>query len=226
MRCEPHALVRAAPSARSFKRRSGSGRGKLRGGRPSGRPLGGPRRDPERQCDPHGAGGRHHGHLAEALLQAGLGAGALVVAAARAGALAVLSPHVIGGHRGLRRAAAVMHGMWVSCAGACAAIAAPTGAKATAAAIRTARSRRAKDRGKSPIDDATSMANPAAGSSRMLPRPLLSRKSVTAPLRSLPQLTRATSTRLSENVGARPSPDQASDEIEFTDPSERLSERQ
>jgi hypothetical protein len=40
------------------------------------------------------------------------------------------------------------------------------------------------------------------------------------------QLTRVTSTRLSENVGARPKPDQASDEIEFTDPSERLSERQ
>ena len=40
------------------------------------------------------------------------------------------------------------------------------------------------------------------------------------------QLTRVTSTRLSENVGARPRPDQASDEIEFTDPSERLSERQ
>jgi hypothetical protein len=40
------------------------------------------------------------------------------------------------------------------------------------------------------------------------------------------QLTRTTSTRLSENVGARPSPDQASDEIELTDPSERLSERQ
>jgi hypothetical protein len=40
------------------------------------------------------------------------------------------------------------------------------------------------------------------------------------------QLTRVTSTRLSEKVGARPRPDQASDEIEFTEPSERLSERQ
>ena len=40
------------------------------------------------------------------------------------------------------------------------------------------------------------------------------------------QLTRVTSTRLSENVGARPMFDQASDEIEFTDPSERLSWRQ
>ena len=43
---------------------------------------------------------------------------------------------------------------------------------------------------------------------------------------SADQLTRATSTRLSEKVGARPSPDQASDEIELTEPSERLSERQ
>jgi hypothetical protein len=40
------------------------------------------------------------------------------------------------------------------------------------------------------------------------------------------QLTRVTSTRLSKYVGARPRPDQASDEIELTDPSERLSERQ
>jgi len=41
-----------------------------------------------------------------------------------------------------------------------------------------------------------------------------------------PQLTRTTSTRLSENVGARPKPDHASEEIELTEPSERLSERQ
>jgi NTE family protein len=41
-----------------------------------------------------------------------------------------------------------------------------------------------------------------------------------------PQLTRDTSTRLSEKVGARPSPQCASDEIEFTDPSERLRLRQ
>ncbi len=40
------------------------------------------------------------------------------------------------------------------------------------------------------------------------------------------QFTRVTSTRLSENVGARPNPECASDEIELTDPSERLSERQ
>ena len=40
------------------------------------------------------------------------------------------------------------------------------------------------------------------------------------------QLTRTTSTRLSENVGARPSPDHASDEIEFTDRSERLRKSQ
>ena len=47
-----------ADNARSLKRRSGSGRGRLRGGRPSGRPLGGPRREPEGQCDPRGALGR------------------------------------------------------------------------------------------------------------------------------------------------------------------------
>jgi len=60
----------------------------------------------------------------------------------------------------------------------------------------------------------SSMAIPPAGSSRMLPQP------------GLPQFTRATSTRLSENVGARPMLDHASDEMEFTEPSERLSERQ
>ena len=40
------------------------------------------------------------------------------------------------------------------------------------------------------------------------------------------QLTRLTSTRLSEKVGARPSPQCASEAIEFTDPSERLRLRQ
>lgn len=40
------------------------------------------------------------------------------------------------------------------------------------------------------------------------------------------QLTRTTSTRLSENVGARPRPDHSSEEMQLTEPSERLSERQ
>ena len=40
------------------------------------------------------------------------------------------------------------------------------------------------------------------------------------------QFTRVTCTRLSEKVGARPSPQKASEEIEFTDPSERLRLRQ
>jgi len=40
------------------------------------------------------------------------------------------------------------------------------------------------------------------------------------------QFARVTCTRLSEKVGARPSPQKASEEIEFTDPSERLRLRQ
>ena len=40
------------------------------------------------------------------------------------------------------------------------------------------------------------------------------------------QLTRATWTRLSEKVGARPSPQNSAEEIEFTEPSERLRLRQ
>ena len=44
--------------------------------------------------------------------------------------------------------------------------------------------------------------------------------------RSRPQFTRTTCTRLSEKVGARPSPQCAAEEIEFTEPSERLRLRQ
>ena len=41
-----------------------------------------------------------------------------------------------------------------------------------------------------------------------------------------PQFTRTTWTRLSEKVGARPSPQNSAEEIEFTEPSERLRLRQ
>ena len=66
------------------------------------------------------------------------------------------------------------------------------------------------------LDDPVVMVSPRGGNGDTIAEPYARRD----------QLTRATSTRLSENVGARPSPQWASDDIEFTDPSERFNERQ
>lgn len=62
------------------QRRSGSGGWRLWGQRPAGWLRGGQSRERVRRRQPRGPTGRENGRLAEALLHAGLGAGAVVVA--------------------------------------------------------------------------------------------------------------------------------------------------
>jgi len=105
--------MRARGQRSRLRRRSGSGGWRLRGQRPAGRLLGGQSRERMHKRLPGAPLGRHHGRLPEALLQAGLRAGALVVAALGVGclAVAVAGAVLVGGGGHLHGTVVVMHGV-------------------------------------------------------------------------------------------------------------------